>query len=255
MRRVAACLTIMLPAYQPSRAPRFDPLSYPGVWPLESALISDRPVLGLHHRASHGWVTLSGEPLDAILADRGEPLLGDREPVLAVGSNAAPAQLRAKFAGTPFTIPSMVAHVTGVGAGFSARVSSYGVIPATAVAIPGTHRLFVQWLTESQLAAVDSTELRNYDRIWVDDGIAEITVAGHKLEGAWAYADKGAHLTDVDGTPWQLNSRRFPDQASVIRELLSAHPELRQVVGFTPEEFAAGASANLATVNRILASR
>ena len=71
-----------------AEAPRDHPLRYPGAWPADSALLDgDR------------LVPLAGAlPLDRWRHE-------DRAPVLAVGSNASPGQLRHKMAEFAITSP------------------------------------------------------------------------------------------------------------------------------------------------------
>jgi len=90
--------------------PREHPLSYPGAWPEESGLLDGDRLL----------------PLSRLVYE-------DRVPVLAVGSNACPAQLRHKMAqsGVSGTIPLVKARVGGIGVGVSAHVSLMGYVSAS----------------------------------------------------------------------------------------------------------------------------
>ncbi|MGW8431523.1 hypothetical protein ACWGJ9_10570 [Curtobacterium citreum] len=100
----------------------------------------------------------------------GQPTTADRTGrsyVVAVGSNASPDVMRDKFAryGAPVPFPMEGCTLTGVQVGHGAFVSAGGYIPAAPYASPGTiAHLWGAWLTERQVAALDTTE-PNYDRM------------------------------------------------------------------------------------------
>src|ERR1044072_737527 len=92
-----------------AEAPRDHPLLYPGAWPADSALLDgDRLVPLPHDRLVHE----------------------DRAPLLAVGSNASPGQLRHKMAefGIISPIPMVKARVTGGGVGGAGHVGRMGYV-------------------------------------------------------------------------------------------------------------------------------
>lgn len=124
-----------------------------------------------------------------------------RHRVLAVGSNAAPAQMLRKFASRRVwtVLPMVRVTVHGIAAGVSAHISRAGYVPATPIATPGeTHRMSVLWLDDEQLAALDDSE-PNYHRV--------------RLDGYNVYVSRWGCLRDAHGRP-----RRLGDQ----RELLAA---------------------------------
>lgn len=85
----------------------------------------------------------------------------ERAPLLAVGSNASPGQLRHKMAesGIISPIPMVKARVSGVGVGVSAHVSRMGYVSASPFHAPDAVReLFVIWLDAEQLAIIDASE-------------------------------------------------------------------------------------------------
>lgn len=87
--------------------------------------------------------------------------------VVSVGSNAAPAVLRAKLArhGVRQDVAVAPMRVSGIAIGHSAHVSVGGYIPAAPYFAPGrVADLHVSWFDDDQLAALDATE-PNYDRI------------------------------------------------------------------------------------------
>lgn len=192
-------------------APRLHPLTYPGRWPEHSILLTHES----HHRLDHA-------ALDAALADR--------TPVLAVGSNASPAQLRYKYRGEPLEMPLVLADVEGLAPGFAARVTWAGYVPTTPVL--GSHLrswLFVLWLDAPQLAVLDATE-PGYRRRPVD---ARITLPSDRvLDDCDAYVADPGILVDAEGEP-----RWLCDQAALITQLLRESARLRAVLGDTPDEW------------------
>ncbi|MGW6524419.1 hypothetical protein [Streptomyces sp. NPDC054962] len=206
-------------------APRDHPLSYPGAWPATSGLL-------------HGDELL---PLDRLTHP-------GRTPVVAVGSNASPAQLRHKMAefGVTSPIPMVRARVTGIDVGVSAHVSRVGYVSASPVDAPGvTRELFVIWLDPEQLALIDATE-PNYDRVLLPaPGFRVELENGEALLDAFAYVNHHGVLHHGDGIP-----RRHPGQRALITELLAQSTALRELFGATPEEFCARARADAGLCDR-----
>ncbi|MFJ8060457.1 hypothetical protein [Streptomyces sp. NPDC096142] len=202
------------------RAPREEPLLYPGAWPAESGLLVGDRLL----------------PLDEHAAYEG------RTPVLAIGSNACPAQLRHKMAEFAITspVPMVKARVTGIGVGVSAHVSLVGYVSASPVHAPGAVReLFVTWFDERQLAVVDLSE-KAYDRAWLPGSAVHVAPeAGPSLRGVYVYVNRNGVLRDGTGAP-----RRHPGERALLTELLGGSAELRRLFGRTPEEFCARARAD-----------
>jgi hypothetical protein len=206
-------------------APREHPLRYPGAWPAHSGLLDGDRLL----------------PLDRLVHD-------DRVPVLAVGSNACPGQLRHKMAesGIVSPVPMVRARVTGVGVGVSAHVSRMGYVSASPVDAPDTERdLFVLWLDARQLTVIDASEgvplpHGNYDRAWLPASAARIELAdGTCLPGAYVYVNRHGVLRDGAGAP-----RGHPGQRALLTELLVSSPRWRELFGVTAEEFCARARAD-----------
>lgn len=208
-----------------AEAPRDHPLLYPGMWPPESALL-------------HGDHLF---PLDDLVHE-------SRTPVLAVGSNASPAQLRHKMAEVGITspIPMVRARVTGIDVGVSAHVSRLGYVSASPFEAPGAVReLFVIWLDADQLAVVDASEgvplaNGNYARRWLPASEVRVELgAGVTLPGVYAYVNRHGVLHDGTGIP-----RTHPGQRALLSELLVGSARLRELFGVTPEEFCARARAD-----------
>lgn len=207
-------------------APREDPLTYPGAWPAESALLDGNRML----------------PLDRFVFE-------DRLPVLSVGSNACPAQLVHKMAerGVACRIPMVKARVTGIGIGVSAHVSLLGYLSASPFHSPGsTVELFLTWLDEAQLAVVDASEgvdspTGNFQRAVLPAADFRVELeSGRVLDHAWIYVNRWGVLRDGGPSPRPHPGRQRP----LLTELLATSAELRELFGSTPEEFAARARGN-----------
>lgn len=234
-------------------APREHPLIYPGAWPAESGLLHGDTYLRLRPEADEGlgrWPVESADtgrrtPLDQVLADAGEPLTADRVPVLSVGSNACPGQLRYKMTGlgVSSTIPMVEARATGVEVGVSAHVSPLGYVSASPFHAPGrTRRLFVTWLDAVQLEIVDHSEGvftpdGAYDRVFLPaDRFPMEMPSGELLDGVHAYVHRLGVLHDGTGVP-----RPHPGERRLLTDLLGESRRLREWFGDTPEEFSARA--------------
>ncbi|MHA5048209.1 hypothetical protein [Streptomyces sp. SD15] len=203
-------------------APRDHPLSYPGAWPTQSVLLDGDRLLPLTRRVYE-----------------------DRVPVLAVGSNACPAQLRHKMAEYEVsgTIPMVRARVGGIGVGVSAHMSPMGYVSASPFHAPdAVGALFLTWLDAAQLAVVDASEgvplpAGAYDRAWLPSSDVRIELdSGDLLPGAYIYVNRRGVLHDGSGVP-----RAHPGQRPLLSSLLAGSPRLRELFGDTPEEFCARA--------------
>jgi hypothetical protein len=208
-----------------AEAPRDHPLRYPGAWPPDSALLDGDRLL----------------PLDRFTHE-------DRVPVLAVGSNASPGQLRHKMAefGITSPIPMVKARVSGVDVGVSAHVSRMGYVSASPFHAPDAVReLFVIWLDAEQLAVVDASEgvplpNGNYGRALLPAPEVRVELPdGVTLPGVHAYVNRHGVLHDGTGAP-----RTHPGQRELLTELLVGSARLRELFGVTPEEFVARARAD-----------
>ncbi|MEW2298467.1 hypothetical protein AB0958_00570 [Streptomyces sp. NPDC006655] len=214
------------------RAPRDHPLSYPGSWPADSGLLDGDRLL----------------PLDRLVHDDG------RVPVLAVGSNACPAQLQHKMAESAVVgpIPMVRARVTGLAVGVSAHVSRLGYVSASPFrSATAVRELFVVWLDGRQLEVIDASEGvplpdGNFRRAWLPAPAVHVGLAdGTTLPGVHAYVNRHGVLHDGTGAP-----RRHPGQRPLLTELLAGSAELRELFGSTPEEFCARARADSALCRR-----
>lgn len=214
-----------------TEAPREHPLSYPGARPEESVLLDGDRLLPLTRRVYE-----------------------DRVPVLAVGSNACPAQLRHKMAQSEAsgTIPMVKARVGGIGVGVSAHVSLMGYVSASPFHAPGAvGELFLTWLDAAQLAVVDASEgVRAadgaYDRAWLPASDVRIELdSGELLPGAHVYVNRRGVLHNGSGAP-----RPHPGERPLLASLLAGSARLRELFGETPEEFCARARGDAALCAR-----
>jgi hypothetical protein len=208
-----------------AEAPREHPLSYPGAWPADSGFL-------------HGDRML---PVDRLVYP-------DRVPVLAVGSNACPGQLRHKMAECSIAsgIPMVKARVTGLGVGVSAHISRMGYVSASPFHAPtGVRELFVTWLDPRQLAVVDASEgvplsTGNFGRARLPASDVRVDLAdGSTLAGVYVYVNRHGVLRDGDGA-----ARRHPGQRPLLARLLRESDRLRELFGSTPEEFCVRARAD-----------
>jgi hypothetical protein len=220
--------------------PLTDPLTYPGRIPAASGILIDgtfRPLNAVAGAGPAHWA-VSPTTLAALLDQLGSPL-SSRVPVLAVGSNASPSQLRRKFAGRPVhpAVPLTLAEVTGIVPGVSAHVSKPGYIPAAPATVPGAiSRAFVIWLDAAQLRALDETEPNYWRRTLAADAFPVKLVSGIVLPKCFIYVGRHGCLADAAGHP-----RRMVDQRALIQELLDESARLRGLCGETLAEFVARA--------------
>ncbi|WP_165368261.1 hypothetical protein, partial [Phytoactinopolyspora endophytica] len=202
-----------------------EPLAYPGkAARAPGVLIGDR------------YRELRAADVRPSLRRLGVAGLDERCPVIAVGSNASPAQLWRKLAGVSghLVVPITLVTVDDLAAGVSAHVSRAGYLPATPVAAPGERpTLAVVWLDAHQLPVMDSTE-PNYDRSPLPvDRFPQLleaeTLAGRPCE---IYVSRHGCLAETTGGPM-----RTRPQPEVIRTVLAESPALRELAGVTPEAF------------------
>jgi hypothetical protein len=186
-----------------------------------AAAVSDRPLA-------------QDRSLDAVLRASGAPPAASRTPVLAVGSNASPAQLRRKLtnAGLPTQVPITAVRVRGLTVGVSAHVSRPGYLPATPVPDPAAESdLWLLWLDAATLAAVDATE-PNYHRVRLPTRCPVQLTSGQTVTNGWVYVSRHGHLLDAAGQP-----RPLTDQATLITALLADLPALRDLAGTDPHQW------------------
>ena len=124
-----------------------------------------------------------------------------RTPVLAVGSNRSPQQLRRKFGATDEALPVQRARLWDHDAVYSAHLTTYGAVPATLRHIAGTVvDIAVTWLSQGQLDRMHETELPhgNYDYVRLDSLRVELD-GGGTVTGVFAYRSRRGHLASAAG--------------------------------------------------------
>lgn len=134
------------------------------------------------------------------------PDLAGRRPVLACGSNQAPAQLAYKYRdGNWGPIPVIRAWLRDFDAVYSSHFSSYGAIPATLQHAPGARlSLFITWLTPDQEARMHETEMGNENYVFGRlDGIDLAMDGGGVFDHAFVYLSRRGALI-LDGAPVAL---------------------------------------------------
>ncbi|HJN03791.1 MAG TPA: hypothetical protein QF665_01585 [Alphaproteobacteria bacterium] len=174
-----------------------------------------------------------------------------RTAVLAIGSNAAPSQLKRKFAETleDEMIPVYRAVLPDFDAVFSARFSKYGAIPAALAPSKGTTlEAFVVCLNKAQLRVMHATELASKGggyhfgrigglRALVDQlGVTESLHVYHAPGGALEHEGSMIALADVPAHNRSLPAR---DHADLWEEFRAA-----EAPGESPEAFAARLSGD-----------
>jgi hypothetical protein len=173
-------------------------------------------------------------PLDRYLGASGGAPAASRTPVLAVGSNASPAQLQRKLinAGLRALVPVTAVSVRGLAVGVSAHVSRPGYLPATPIpSADAVSDLWILWLDEAELAAVDATE-PNYDRVPLPDRYPVRLPTGQPVTRSSVYLSRHGYLLNEAGEP-----RRLTDQPTLISGLPAEIPALALLVGTSPQEW------------------
>ncbi|WP_262701590.1 MULTISPECIES: hypothetical protein [Streptomyces] len=186
------------------------------------------------------------EPLDAVLRQLGHPPTPHRHPVIAVGSNASPAQLHHKLSrpGHPATVPMVPVDVHGIAVGCSAHIGRYGYVASAPYTAPGARTpLVISWLDAEQLAAVDATEYPNYRRVLLPGSRYPMVMpSGERLGGAYLYVGERGVLMSPDGTERPLPGGG--DQSALLTRLLAGSPRLRALLGPDPRAWVTRAGAD-----------
>ncbi|GLW08974.1 hypothetical protein Misp01_41040 [Microtetraspora sp. NBRC 13810] len=217
--------------------PMAQPLTYPGRIPATSGVLVDDAYLALcpvESAPADEW-QVGDETLEKLLARLGCAPMVERHPVVAVGSNASPSQMRRKFVthGIRPVIPMTLADVEGIAPGVSAHVNRWGYVPAVPVETPGeSSRLFVLWLDDRELSTLDITEPNYWRRRMPVERHPVALESGVLLPPCYVYVGKHGCLADETG-----EARRLTDQRRLIQSLLDESAELRRLCGSTPDEF------------------
>jgi hypothetical protein len=233
--------------------PTTDPFVYPGVPVNGDALICGNWLYRMSARqgmrVGSYEVALDGGPLSAdyaqplgeVLLQAGATPIGDRYPVVAVGSNASAGQLAHKFreAWESTVIPITSAYITGLGVGYSAHVNRAGYMPFTPCRTqPNGRHLAILWLDSDQLSRMNETEPNYHPATLADDQFGAVLDSREPLSSFVIYRSRwGVFRDDVNRSPiaaasqesafrtlatLEWFSRLVPEAADGPREAISA---------------------------------
>lgn len=192
---------------------QIDPLQYPWSRPEASGVMHGDDFLPLQLVADLplGQSTLLDGADDALISCLSEALaeanaepLDSRSPVVSIGANSSPDVLRRKFARFRQPVSRILPLIRGqlhhIGVGHSAHVSKTGYIAAAPYSQRGRRStVWVAWLDERQLMALDETEL-NYQRIELNgDDCPLVLDNGERPEAFSLFASNWGVLTDGQG--------------------------------------------------------
>lgn len=150
--------------------------------------------------------------------------------VLAIGSNAAPEQLRRKYT-KPVTIPVLAIETHGLDVVYTAHISRYGSVPATVVASPDTvTQMFATFLDADALRRMHETEggyllcrLRQtqFQRIvWKDDiPIPDQVYVYVCANGALVAPNSPVALSEIVATQRRFRSLTQPEIMRVMADV------------------------------------
>lgn len=184
---------------------------------------------------------------------------GERLPLLAIGSNAAPETLRRKFAHFPDPADRTVLAVHGrlhdFDVGYAAQPALYGALPATIFPNPGTAvAAMLLWVTPTQFTQLTWSELsyrlgRLRTRFEVDD-------ADERFDEVLVFVSRWGALC-VDGEPVALAAipaRRRTATALTQHEALDVAAAMTLGAGASAEELVRAVFADLAGLGPALAA-
>lgn len=175
-------------------ASQLDPLLYPWDPPGVSGVMDGDRFLPLELAAG----------LDRALVEADAAPLESRSMVVSIGSNSSADVMRRKFANYHQPVSSVLPLVRGrlynVAVGHSAHVSRAGYIAAAPYPRMGEcTTVWVSWLDERQLMALDETE-PNYRRIRLDGEACPLEVGHSEFpEDFSLFTSRWGVLTDSDG--------------------------------------------------------
>ncbi len=176
-------------------APLDVPEVYPGLWPAGAVMVQGTKVTPVPLPADTTGLT----------------------PILAIGSNACPAQLHRKAMGSVLLTPTVLRNHLVV---YAAHVTSYGAVPATVLRWPGASSdVFISWLADDQHLRMDTSEGGNYDRVMLPTSAG--LVPGYRAHtGLFCCEGRPVRLAAVraegDGLPLALT------QTEVLEKLSTA---------------------------------
>ncbi|MAO56404.1 MAG: hypothetical protein CMM61_11995 [Rhodospirillaceae bacterium] len=147
--------------------------------------------------------------------------LENRTPVIACGSNQSPSALAWKFAlAEDGPVPVVRIRLADFDTVYCAHFAGYGSVPATLHPSPGTMvTLFVNWLTDTQLAHMHTTETTRGNYVYGD--LSNLNV---DAEYGPAIDRAGAYVTTIGA--FALDGRAVP--LAEVEATGRPHPALRQ---------------------------
>lgn len=225
-------------------SPSEHPLTYPGKLVDRSYVLAESWLYNLEPapgaavsmwtlRADGGPLSRQDDDLDAVLRAAGVAPIALRSPVVAVGSNAAPAQLAFKYreCADRAVIPVTCAAVSNLTTAHSAHISKPGYIPIIpTLARTGHARLHVLWLDADQVRRMDATE-PNYVRVSVVPSAAVAAIeSGIELPSFALYRGRwGALRPEPGAEPLRATSQaRIFTLLATFDWFLALVPELRE---------------------------
>lgn len=160
-----------------------------------------------------------------------------RVPLLAYGSNAAPAALAHKLALSHDPVLVVPAWIRDFDIVYSAHISPYGAVPATLQRSPGTlARVHVAQMTSEQIVLVSATE-PNYEPAMLEDVECSLD-GGEVLTRLSAYTSRHGCLL-IDGSEVALSAvqatgRRFAElsEPAVLEHVRAATCPGESIEGF-----------------------
>jgi hypothetical protein len=212
-----------------SEASQTDPLQYPWDPPETSGLMHGHGFLplqlaagrqlGQSHQRDSAEDPYSSCSLDEALIEANAAPLDSRFVVVSIGSNSSPAVMRRKFANYRHPVSRVLPLIQGqlhnIGVGHSAHVSKPGYIAAAPHVQPGEcTTVWVSWLDERQMMALDETE-PNYRRIQLNGEACPLVLDnGERPETFSLFTSRWGVLTDGNG-----GKLPFLDQPALFRLL------------------------------------
>ena len=177
-------------------------------WEDTSPLMAERleRALGYPYAIPDQSYIVHNNAVTPMLIEKAEVLREHRIPVLAVGSNQSPDQIIRKFHGPDWApIPCERCVIKDFDTVYSAHISGYGSIAAALHPSPGTTvSLYVNWLHESHMDRMHSTELGNENYVFARlDDVNIQTEHGMTLNSVHFY-NGNAGVVTVDGAPVPL---------------------------------------------------
>jgi hypothetical protein len=169
-----------------------------------------------------------------------------RTPLLAYGSNAAPAVLARKLGTSTDEDPVLAERTTlaDFDVVYSAHVSRYGSIPATLHRSPGTRvTAFLVHVTEAQLALISPTE-PNYELVGLRNASCSLegarspsgVVAYLSRHGALLVDDSEVALAEIEPEGRRLPALTQRDALNHVRSLLAPDLSLERFVAMLVDD-------------------